>query len=161
MGLLLCPPAQLEDLEHVAGALIQAQFATVQAVDHRVVPVGAERPVDLLEVADHRCPGSPPVAAVGVPAAQGQADRHPHQVHNMPVNAVGLVGECGAHIPAWSRADCSDCRYPVLVTVAPLTMSIVALCALTVSCTRIGSARALICWSLLFPCGYCSTSTAV
>ena len=42
-----------------------------------------------------------------------------------------------------------------------MTMSIVALCALRVSETRMGSARALICWSLPLLSGYSRTSTAV
>src|SRR3954449_7811391 len=40
-------------------------------------------------------------------------------------------------------------------------MSMSALCASRVSCTRIGIARALICWSLPFPEGYSTTVTSV
>ena len=88
-----------------------------------------------------------------VPTAQRQAHRHPHHVLDPPTDAGGGAGsaldpsglDVGGHIPASSSAACSDCRYPSLVTVAPLTMSMFALCAPIVSCTRIGSAYALIC----------------
>src|SRR4051812_18675493 len=40
-------------------------------------------------------------------------------------------------------------------------MSMSALCASSVSCTRIGSARALICRSLPFSVGYSTTETSV
>ena len=65
-----------------------------------------------------------------MPAAQGDADRHTHDVLDMAVDiVVSLCGLSAAHIPALSRADWRDSRYPSLVTVAPLTMSISALCA--------------------------------
>src|SRR3954451_8834086 len=43
--------------------------------------------------------------------------------------------------PSLSSADCSDCAYPALVNVAPLTASMSALCALSASCFRVGSAK--------------------
>ena len=49
----------------------------------------------------------------------------------------------------------------MLVTVAPLTMSIFAFCDVIVSCTRIGSAWLLISASLGLPFGYCTTLTFV
>ena len=45
--------------------------------------------------------------------------------------------------------------------VAPETMSICALCAVTVSSTSCGSAYELISWSRPLPLGYCGTSTFV
>src|SRR3954447_17702238 len=47
--------------------------------------------------------------------------------------------------PSLSSADCSDCAYPALVNVAPLTASMSALCALSASCFRVGSADEEIC----------------
>ncbi len=49
----------------------------------------------------------------------------------------------------------------MLVTVAPLTMSICAVWYLVVSLIRMGKAYALISLSLGFPFGYCSTATLV
>src|SRR3954449_3612281 len=40
-------------------------------------------------------------------------------------------------------------------------MSMAALCAFSVSWMRIGSARALFCWSLPLLSGYCTTATSV
>src|SRR6185312_13661821 len=45
--------------------------------------------------------------------------------------------------------------------VAPLTMSMDALWAEIVSSISTGRARALICWSLPFSFGYCTTDTSV
>ncbi len=41
---------------------------------------------------------------------------------------------------AASRAACNDSRYPLLVTVAPLTVSMVALCAASTSWRSSGTA---------------------
>src|SRR6185437_9426334 len=73
----------------------------------------------------------------------------------------GLPRKGGRHRRcAASRAACSDSLYPSLVTVAPDTESMSALCASRVALVSSGSAYALISRSRPLPSGYAGTDTS-
>src|SRR3954470_20764820 len=57
---------------------IRHDLAAAQPGDVRVGPLGAEHPVDLAEHLQHLDPRGPRAPVGGVPAAQSEADRHPH-----------------------------------------------------------------------------------
>src|SRR5262249_28278449 len=61
---------------------------------------------------------------------------------------------------ALSSAACRDVRYPSLVTVAPLTVSMCALCASSTSWRSCGTAYELISSSRLLPLGTCKVVTS-
>jgi len=101
-----------EDFGDLRRALIEGELAATEAADSRVCPVRAEDPIGVPQLLSDGSPGMPAGGAVGVPAAQGDAHRHPHQVLDPANDAVVGLGtrHRAAHRPAWSRAACSDRR---------------------------------------------------
>ena len=69
-GLQLSLRTQVEDLDHVRGALVDPQFATVEAADDGISPVNAEGAVDLAQLLNYRFPCLVTGGGVGVPPAK-------------------------------------------------------------------------------------------
>ena len=98
--------AQPHHLGHLGRALLEPDLAPAQPRDGGVGAIGAEHPVDLPEGAHDVGPRSARDGVVAVPAPEGQADRHAHDVLDVP----GRVERRRAHSPALSSALCSDWR---------------------------------------------------
>ena len=108
---------------HLGAGVQHGQRSGVDAAQLRIDAVQAEPGVGIREDAfDVRQKSS------GRPGGV-QGDHRAHRLEDMAHQAF-----------AWSSADCTDCRYPSVVYVAPFTFDTWADCDASTSCRRIGAA---------------------
>src|SRR4029079_19649625 len=110
-GLLTGELAPREDAPARVGGLLRRALVAGQPGDHRVVPVGAEHPVRLVQDLQRCLPGRLTAFVVCVAPAQGEADRHSHDLLHPPLDR-SCAGRCllRAHSLAWSSALWRDSR---------------------------------------------------
>ena len=89
---------------HLGRTVLDADLAPSEPGDPGVLAVGAEVAVHLAQQVDGGRPGASRELVVDVPAAQGEGDRHAHDVLDAARRAAAGRG----HRFAWSRALCSD-----------------------------------------------------
>src|SRR6266568_2124463 len=128
--------AAIEHLAHLGTGVLELQLAAVEAADLAVVLVRAERLVDEAQPLEHALERL--VVDVLVPDVDD--DRHAHDVLD-PAQSGDDGG--GAHDFAFVIAAWSDWTNASLVSLAPETMSMFALCACSASLRRIGIACVL------------------
>src|SRR5262249_39695927 len=134
------------------------RFPPVQGADVAVGPVRAEHRVHHAQLGEDGRDRRRGRVVTGV----RPPDMHTHgQTHDLLHERP--PGHVSTHPLKWaaSRAACNEARYPSLVTVAPVTASMVALWAASTSARNCGTAYALISWSRRLPLGTCKAVTSV